>query len=207
MTAYESVTTGILSAECGACALIQDVLPLYLEGEASPGSRDLIIEHLARCERCASYLAGAQSVRAQLNRERVQRTAVFVGDQPALQAVAFGRRLAMMIVTLALCGLGAVASLLVWSGLSRLAAPTLVVVGVILGGSSFTGLVALAQRGAPFSLARLVSISMLCGLGAFATVLLGMVDRPEMKLLGMILVVAAVIGIWLGVVPERTPAT
>lgn len=53
--------------EFGACALIEDLLPLYLEGEVSPGSRDAIVEHLAACERCAGFLAGAQNARARLH--------------------------------------------------------------------------------------------------------------------------------------------
>ena len=205
-TAYESVTTEIPHYEYGSCALIQDLLPLYIEGEVSPGSRDTIVEHLARCERCASYLAGAQSVRAQLGRERAQRVNVFVRDQPARQTVTSGKRLMMMLTTLALCALGAVASVFVWLGLVDQGGPAPLPVGVVLGGVSFASLVALAQRGAPFSLGRLVPISVVCGLGAFAAMLIAEADSPVAKLLGMVLAVAAVAGVWLAVVPERAEA-
>ena len=58
MTAYETTTARLFQQELGACALIQDLLPLYVEGEVSPGSRAMIMEHVARCEHCAGYLAG-----------------------------------------------------------------------------------------------------------------------------------------------------
>src|SRR5262245_32729712 len=93
VTAYESTTVQIPHHEFGTCALVQDLLPLYLEGEVSPGSRDTIVEHLARCERCASFLAGAQSVRAQLRRDQAQRSRAFLHEQPVRQAVGAGQRL------------------------------------------------------------------------------------------------------------------
>lgn len=207
MTAYETTTTEIPFLEFGSCALIQDLLPLYLEGEVSPGSRDTIVEHLARCERCASFLAGAQSVRAQLSRERVQRSSAVAYDQPARQSVASGGRLARMFITLVLCAIGAVASVLVWVGLFHNeggAAP--LPLGLILGSVSFTGLVALAQRDEPFSFARLAPISTLCGIGGLAAILLVLVDRPEMKVLGMVLAAVALTGVWLAIVPERARA-
>jgi predicted anti-sigma-YlaC factor YlaD len=204
MHAYESTTVEMPHQEYGTCALIQDLLPLYLEGEVSPGSRDTIVEHLARCERCASYMAGAQSVRAQLGRERAQRVDVVARDQPARQTVLSGRRLAMMIATLALCALGGVASVLVWSGLTELVGPTALPVGMIMGSVSFAILAMLAQRGAPFSFGRLVPIGAVCGLGAFAAVQMAMSNNSAIKLLGMVLAVAAVAGAWLAIVPERT---
>ena len=71
MTAYESTTARLLQQELGACVLIQDLLPLYVEGEVSPGSRDMIMEHVARCEHCAGYLAGTQNALTQL-RDSIQ---------------------------------------------------------------------------------------------------------------------------------------
>ncbi len=52
------------------CALVQDLLPLYIDNEVSPESHDRIATHIAQCERCAGYLAGARSVRAQLQRDQ-----------------------------------------------------------------------------------------------------------------------------------------
>jgi predicted anti-sigma-YlaC factor YlaD len=52
------------------CALVQDLLPLYLDNEVSPESHARIAQHIAQCERCAAYLAGARSMRAQLLRDQ-----------------------------------------------------------------------------------------------------------------------------------------
>jgi len=52
------------------CALVQDLLPLYIDNEVSPESHARIAIHIAQCERCAGYLAGARSVRAQLLRDQ-----------------------------------------------------------------------------------------------------------------------------------------
>jgi predicted anti-sigma-YlaC factor YlaD len=61
--------------------LVQDLLPLYIEGEVSSGSRHFIVEHLGQCQRCAGFLAGAQSVRAQFRREHEQRAAAVEQEQ------------------------------------------------------------------------------------------------------------------------------
>jgi predicted anti-sigma-YlaC factor YlaD len=73
MESYDSSTQRLSANDPQVCALVQDLLPLYIEGEVSTGSRDLIVEHLARCERCAGFLAGAQSVRVQFQRQQQQR--------------------------------------------------------------------------------------------------------------------------------------
>lgn len=87
MTAYESSTTRFQSPTGSPCALIEDLLPLYVEGEVSLGARDLIVEHLATCNHCAGFLAGTQSVRAQLRHDQQSRSQVIAEDRPALQAM------------------------------------------------------------------------------------------------------------------------
>ena len=57
-------------AEIEGCTLVQDLLPLYLDGEVTHESHVLIADHLGRCERCSGFLAGAQSVRAQMLKEQ-----------------------------------------------------------------------------------------------------------------------------------------
>ena len=52
------------------CALVQDLLPLYLDDEVNPRSRAMIVAHLNECAHCAGFLAGARSTREQLGRER-----------------------------------------------------------------------------------------------------------------------------------------
>lgn len=97
MTAYETTTSRLIQQELGACALIQDLLPLYLEGEVSPASRDLIGEHLSRCEHCAGFLAGARSVREQLRRESALRETSVERDHTARQAIVIGQRRVMAL--------------------------------------------------------------------------------------------------------------
>jgi anti-sigma factor RsiW len=97
MTAHETTTSRLNQQELGACALIQDLLPLYLEGEVTPASRDLVAEHLARCERCAGFMAGARSVREQLRRESALRETNVERDQAARQAIVTGQRRVMAL--------------------------------------------------------------------------------------------------------------
>lgn len=93
MTAsYESTTSRLTQQELGACTLIQDLLPLYMDGEVSPSSRETIAEHLTRCERCAGFLAGARSMHTQLRREGALRASLAAQDQSTRLAVDMGRR-------------------------------------------------------------------------------------------------------------------
>ncbi|MEM8529828.1 MAG: zf-HC2 domain-containing protein [Chloroflexota bacterium] len=89
--AYESTTMLLREQNDVACALVQDLLPLYLEGEVSSHSRDMIVEHLGRCDRCSGFLAGAQSVQLQLRRDQAQRTNAVKQDQPSQRLVASSR--------------------------------------------------------------------------------------------------------------------
>jgi len=103
MTAFETTTSRLVQQELGACALIQDLLPLYIENEVTPASRELIAEHLARCERCAGFLAGARSTREQLHRESTLRETSIAHDRAARQAIVAGQRQFMAVVLGVLC--------------------------------------------------------------------------------------------------------
>jgi hypothetical protein len=105
MTSFETATTRLVQQELGACALIQDLLPLYMEHEVSASSRDLIAEHLARCERCAGYMAGARSMREQLQREGALRAGQAAHDHATQQAIALGQRRLRWLVIGGLCTL------------------------------------------------------------------------------------------------------
>src|SRR5262245_50587214 len=105
MTSFETATTRLVQQELGACALIQDLLPLYMEHEVSASSRDLIAEHLARCERCAGYMAGARSMRDQLRREGALRASLAAQDQATRQAIMLGQRRLRWLVVGGLCTL------------------------------------------------------------------------------------------------------
>src|SRR6185503_13521413 len=92
MPSYESVTRRVAPEKPGLCAIIQDLLPFYLEREISPESHAFVDEHLAECERCASFLAGARSVQGHLRRERIQRVALVHDDSHAQELIARSRR-------------------------------------------------------------------------------------------------------------------
>jgi predicted anti-sigma-YlaC factor YlaD len=98
MTAFETTTTRLVQQQLGGCALIQDLLPLYIEGEVTPASRDLIAEHLMDCERCTGFLAGARSSREQLHRESRLRETSVAHDRVARQAITMGQRRVMAVV-------------------------------------------------------------------------------------------------------------
>ena len=42
----------------GKCEVIQDLLPLYYDEVCSEGSRELVEDHLMKCEECQRYLQG-----------------------------------------------------------------------------------------------------------------------------------------------------
>lgn len=194
---YESVTTEIPPPEFGSCALIQDLLPLYLEGEVSPGSRDTIVEHLARCERCASFLAGAQSVRAQLRRERTARDSVVARDQPTRQALSARQGVASMLALLILCTLGGTATLLLGIGLDE--RPSMFPAGALLGLLATAGLIALARRQGGMSLPRWIVLLASIALGVMAVAFIAFSHQFGIALLGMLLLALAVSGVWTSV--------
>jgi hypothetical protein len=129
MAANETTTSYLNQPELGACALIQDLLPMYIEGEVTPASRELITEHLSHCERCAGFLAGARSVREQLRRDSALRDNSVERDQAARQALITGQR-RMMALALGVFGLlflsmigTAVALNLFWAPAASMPAP------------------------------------------------------------------------------------
>lgn len=86
MPSFESTTIHLAQQTQDVCPLVQDLLPLYVEDEVSPSSREVIAAHLSNCEYCRGYLAGARSVQAQLRRETSQRQSA-VAARPVEQQV------------------------------------------------------------------------------------------------------------------------
>ena len=72
--------------EIPGCALVQDLIPLYLDGEVTPESHALMADHLQHCERCSGYLAGARSVRSQILNDQQKIHAAQV-SQPSVAQV------------------------------------------------------------------------------------------------------------------------
>ena len=47
------------------CAIVKDLLPLYFDGETSPGTSSFIKDHLASCPSCREYFrAGRGTLRS-----------------------------------------------------------------------------------------------------------------------------------------------
>jgi predicted anti-sigma-YlaC factor YlaD len=204
MNAYESTTIHMLRQESGVCALVQDLLPLYLEGEVSTGSRDVIVEHLAQCERCAGFLAGTQSARSQLRRDAVQRAQIVQRDQPARQALSINQRRAMLFAMLALCALGGGGSSLVAFGLTD-GGPGPFFVGMLVCLVCLGGLVALARKYSPLTWLRWFSLVTSCLVGAFGAILLILPPEAPPKMAGMVLAFVGMAGVWLTVEQRAQP--
>lgn len=204
MTAYESTTTRIGAAEHGPCALVQDLLPLYLEGEVSSASRDTIAEHLARCERCAAFLAGAQSVRAQLRRDRSERERSAWQDAPARAMLGAGQRMVLVLVMLGLCVIGAIGSLMLWGGINY-GGPGMSLAGMLISLACFGGLAALARRQAPMTRARWLKLAAFSLIGAIVPIMVQGAEGAAPVPLGILLAVVALAGVWSTIMPELQP--
>lgn len=204
MTAYESTTTTFAYQEYGSCALVQDLLPLYLEGEVSSASRETIIEHLARCERCAAFLAGAQSVRVQLRRDRGERERVIMRDAPVRTVLGAGQRIVMLAAMLGLCLVGALSSLMIWVGMDQ-GGPAQSLVGMIIGLACFGGLAALARRQAELTPGRWLKLAAFSMVGALVPMLLRNTYDLGQGLAGLLLAVVALVGAWSVIVPAAQP--
>jgi hypothetical protein len=211
MTAYESTTSRLLQQELGACVLIQDLLPLYVEGEVSPASRDLIVEHVARCERCAGYLAGTQNALTQLHRDRTSHITTLERDTPNRQTLAVGQRVVTAIAVLTTYGGGLVASMLLWDSLwSGSGNPIELLFGLTLGLASLIALLALARSRSPLTLQRVLALFGSCGLALVSSILfVGQGHGGELTI-GLLLWVLGLAGVWAAVsqrpAPQNQPA-
>ena len=100
MPGYESTTRRINEEQPGLCALIQDALPFYIDNELSAEARAYVDGHVETCERCASFLAGAESVRGYVRRESAQRGVTRDQDRRAKRAIERGRQQLLVIALL-----------------------------------------------------------------------------------------------------------
>lgn len=91
----------LVVSETAQCPLVQDLLPLYLDNEVTHESHMIIANHLAACERCNGFLAGARTMNDLLRREQQVRSDIIAGDQDQ-QTILAGKRLmitAIVIIT------------------------------------------------------------------------------------------------------------
>lgn len=203
MHVNETITTNLRSQELGACALIQDLLPLYLEGEVSPGSRDMITEHLAGCERCSGFMAGAQTVRTQLRRDQLQRTESVRQDTPRRGAVMFWRELLAGGMAMLLCLPGGASAAAIGQGL-RGDSPDALFVGLFIATGVCAALLALARILGPLTSQRLSAIFGGVALGGAGVILMMSVGSNSAVgiLVGFAVGVAGLISVWSGVARE-----
>jgi predicted anti-sigma-YlaC factor YlaD len=203
----ETITTNLRPLpELGACALVQDLLPLYLEGEVSPGSRDLITEHLAGCDRCAGFLAGAQTVRAQLRRDGLQRAETLRQDAPRRGAVLRLRDILASVTAMILCLPGGAAAAAVGFGLRS--GQDELFVGLIVASMVTGALLGLARVLGPLTNARLSAIFGGIALGGAGVILMFTLGESSgvMVLAGFAVGVAGLVGVWSGVARDgRVP--
>ena len=92
MESYESTTRRMPGEQPGLCALVQDTLPFYMDGDISPESRAFITTHLDGCLACSQFLAGARSAQSHLRRETSARSRSVADDWRAHDAVSRGQR-------------------------------------------------------------------------------------------------------------------
>jgi predicted anti-sigma-YlaC factor YlaD len=206
MTAYESTTSRLLQQELGACVLIQDLLPLYVEGEVSAGSRDMIMEHVARCERCAGYLAGTHNALAQLRRDRSAHIATLARDVPNRKMVAGGQRLVAAIALLTTYGGGLVASMLIGHTASGDGNPIELIFGLGLGSLSIVALFALARSRGALTLQRALALLGSCGVALFGSVALVANGHGGELTLGLLLWLLGLAGVWAAVLQRPAEA-
>jgi predicted anti-sigma-YlaC factor YlaD len=160
-------TTTLRMAPAAPCALIQDLLPLYLEGEVSTASGDLIVEHLARCERCSGFLAGAQSVRGQLAIERRARFSAGMAAQPERGAVLRWRAALASMAAFIICLIGGMASGLLGAGEEP------AIIAALMGAGALGALLMLARVLGPLTARRLGKLATSVGTGVLAGVVIG----------------------------------
>jgi hypothetical protein len=206
MTAYESITSRLVQQELGACVLIQDLLPLYVEGEVSPGSRELIVEHVAHCERCAGYLAGTQSALAQLRRERTVHIATLARDVPNRRTVVGGQRLVAAIALLTTYGAGLVASVLIGQTVSGRGNPLELLLGLGLGSISLIALFALARTRGALTLQRVLALLGSSGVALFGSIALVANGHGGELTLGFLLWLVGLAGVWAAVLQRPAEA-
>ncbi len=194
MTSFESTTTRLPHHVADLCPLIEDLLPLYIEGEVTTATSDLMANHLAHCDHCAGFLAGAQSARTQLRRDAAARASVVAHDHPAQQTVISIQSVIKSVILLGV-SLGVIMfSGGVWSSLMRDSAmqgagPLLALIAFALAGQRF-------QRRRHLTLSEwtvLAAASVAVGIG-ISGVLGWPYGHDPIPFFGMLLVIAGAAG-------------
>lgn len=200
-SAYETTTTRLQSPPLNTCALVEDLLPLYMDGEVSPVTHDMMVEHLAQCEHCAGYLAGAQSARGQLRRDQVARSAVVANDRQAQHAMS---SLQQLIYTSVIVGVSLVALVIgggLWSDMRGAGQA----IGIFLALVSFSvlGLVALRQPAMSMVRWLLLSAGAILGCISITSIVFVSNEASPTPFFGLIFTLVSVALIRYALVPKR----
>lgn len=196
MTAFESSTIQLPhSQESGYCALIQDLLPLYLEEEVNPISRELIADHISDCDHCSGFLAGARSMRSQLQQEVRQRQISIAQTKPQTQRLfSLGSLIVTMVATLAAAAMGSMSVIWIAEGLRWQS--SLLLLGLPMFSISLTLLVLIARTRGPLTIERLLLLACSCMIGGIASALIFVVGRDLAVLTGFCSGLAALVLLW-----------
>lgn len=191
-------------AEIPGCALVQDLIPLYLDGEVTHESHVLMADHLQHCERCSGYLAGARTVRQQLLQDQnTIRAAMSSGPTVAqvAQPVAESLGARLWRILMALTWLGGLTMLFI-GGMDN-TQPLLLISGMALV-VAIGGLLVVGARGS--ELWRVLSV--LTGLLGGFFLLYSVVDPYSYRVNPMfVLSSALLIGVMAWCLwPSRTPS-
>ncbi len=192
MAAYESTTVRLDPSK--TCVLIEDLLPLYMEGEVSPGSRDMIVEHLAICERCAGFLAGAQSVRAHLRRGQYQPAQASAAGPGSAAAAPVGRKdrpIVMLFAMLGACLLTSIGMVFLTHSGDEFA----IMAGFALAVGGFVMLCLLGSSVGRWNIVRLLALISTYVAGCIAAVVISNAP-PPISLGGAVLGIGVLFALW-----------
>ena len=182
--------------EIPGCALVQDLIPLYLDGEVTPESHTLMADHLQHCERCSGYLAGARSVRSQIltdqqkiHAAQVSQPSVAQVREPVVGSLGMALWQSLMVLIYAA---GLFSGMMGAAGASGGFPPMLV--GAIL---VLSGLGGLLTVGSARTLSWLV-LMILTGVGGVGLMLLSLIaGEPLLLVYGLGVVGLGAWGVWL----------
>lgn len=196
MTAFESSTIQLPhNQESSYCALIQDLLPLYLEDEVNPISRDQIADHISQCDHCSGFLAGARSMRSQLRTEQQQRQAAISQIKPQTQRLfSLGSLVVTLMATLASAGIGSMSVVWIIEGLRW--QHGLLLLGLPMFSASVTLLVLIARTRGTLTIERLLFLACSCLIGGIASALIFSVNTSLAVLAGFGSGFAALVLLW-----------
>ena len=121
-----------------ACAMVQDLLPLYIDGEVSPATREQMTAHLGICPDCAGRLRGARSVQSELRRDLAQFHARPVAAPARLPQRSWSSLLVAPLILL-ICLAGGAGSMLIAHSL-RFWSTGELLAGAVVGGGALTTL-------------------------------------------------------------------